>query len=347
MDFIAVAIDDGGHTHIAASDYSGIHYFTDATGDWLRTDLTETPAGGSDIDPDIAVDSSGTVAIAFTRWTTWDYCVDLCEDPVTPVLDGVYYMTTQDNLWSTPERVVAAAQAPLIAFADSSLHLVTQTAERMAWSTLAEGGWLTLPVGDEESSATALVVNNNSVPRVVYRHAGGVELMELASSGVTYGIAVPQTQDAEWPRLAFDQLNRPHVMYGLYDSISESSQAWHTLMREDGTWSESTPLGLPSASAVAIDDHDTIHVVYLAIVEEYDLEDDSYWRWEEVWYASVEGDAAAAVRLDRSDSYEFGSTGVTTMALDSGGRPHVVFSANGLDFEGRGLFYALGPADDK
>jgi hypothetical protein len=355
MDFVAIVVDDGGHTHIAASDHSGIRYFTDETGDWLRTDLTKAPAGGADIDPAIAVDSSGTVAIAFTRWSTWEYCVDLCEDPVTPILDGVYYMTSSGGTWSNMLPVPNAGERPTIAFAGRDFHVVTEVdpadpsfPEELSWSRLPDGStaeWSTSFISAEGPvTDPQLVVDRNSVACVLLRGPLGIQLHRRSPLDEFDGFPL-EVHEAERPLLAFDQLNRPHVVYGRYDLANDSSFSMHAVMGDDGTWAAPAPVGLPSASSFAIDDGGVMHFTFKSVVEEQ--EDDEPWAWEEIWYATVDGETVASVRLDRSDMYEFGSAGVTTMALDSAGRPHVVFSANGLDFEGRGLFYALGPAAEE
>jgi len=353
MDFVAVAIDNNGHTHVATSNYTGIHYFTDRTGPWLRTDLTETPERGADIEPAIAVDSSGTVAIAFTRWSTWQYCDDVCEDPVAPVLEGVFFMTHSLEHWSSPERVPQVGQRPTIAFDPRGLHVVTEvqpteSSGELSWSTLPQpyastAEWSTSNIAAEGRTAEPhLVVDRNSAARLLYKSPLGIELTAVSPSD-EFAVLPLEAWDAELPLVAFDRTNRPHLVYGIYDSIADESFAIHTVLRDDGTWEGPAPLGFPSASAFAVDDRDVLHVAYMAFVEEKDA-DDEYRLFEEVWYASAGGGTTTTIRLDRSDSYELGSMGLTVMALDATDRPRLVYSAHGQGGEGTGVYYALGPA---
>lgn len=340
MDFVSVAVDGSGATHVAASDYAGIHYFTNVSGGWARADLTEAPPGGADIEPQIAVANAGVITIAFTRWSTWEYCVDVCEEPVDPVLDGAYLLTNEGTRWSPPELVLAEAQSPLIAYAGGQLNVVTRTAERLAWSVRSQAGWVAQPAGDVEAIAYSMAVDGNGVPHVIYRHVGGFELLQLSSD--LPGISLAFADGAESPRLAFDGADQPHLVYQLYDSTADTTSLVHTFRTAEGSWTPIEYVGVPSASALAIDGGSHLHVTYMQFVEIG--QEDELQRFEEASYASYDGSVTTTVQLDRSDSYEFGSFGTTTLALDPGGRPHIVFSANGRDFVNRGLWFALGPA---
>jgi hypothetical protein len=78
----SLAVDSGGTVHIAwwdITDYDGsgtdsdIFYkrFVPGTG-WTTTDVVSTESTGISWDPSLAVDSSGTVHIAWYDWTDYD-----------------------------------------------------------------------------------------------------------------------------------------------------------------------------------------------------------------------------------------------------------------------------------
>jgi len=331
MDAIDMALDADGHVHVAASDSHGIYYFTNASGEWVRTDLVSAPDGGAAMSPTIAVSPSGKVVVAYSRWSRYDFCVDVCEEAPPNELDGVYLAINNGEGWGTGLPVPGKGEGTGLAFNGDELHAVRYGSTVVSYATL--GSDWSDPV-EIEARGVAFASGRDERPGLLVETEVGLSLVQRANNGQLVEAPVPATFQGTPARLAFDRLNRPHVVFGVYDSQADAERFMHT-MRDGDAWTQPEQLAVGGNNAIAVDDADRLHVAYATETSDF--------RWWDIRYALIAKGAIDRVRLDRSYLYDFGPNGVPTLALDSTGRPHVVFSTQGLD-DGSGLFYVAGPA---
>jgi hypothetical protein len=330
MDAIDMALDADGHVHVAASDSHGIYYFTNTSGEWVRKDIVIAPDGGGAMAPSVAVSPNGRVVVAYAMWSRYDFCVDVCEPAPPNELDGVYLVMNNGSGWGAALPVPGIGERTGLEFYGDELHAV-RYGDTVSWSVL--GSDWSDPV-ELDARGMAFGSGHDERPGLLVGTADGLSLVQRANNGQLVEDPIPGTFQATAGRLAFDHLNRPHVVYGVYDAQADADRFMHTF-RDGELWTAPEQLVVRGNDAIAIDDAGRLHLVY--------GQDANNFLWWDIRYALIDEGSTSRVRLDRSYLVDFGPNGVSTVALDSGGRPHVVFSSQGVNDDG-GLFYVAGPA---
>jgi hypothetical protein len=330
MDAIDMALDADGHVHIAASDSHGIYYFTNASGEWVREDLVIASDGGAAMAPSIAISHRGGIVVAYAQWSRFDFCVDVCEPAPPNELDGVYVVMNNGSGWGAAIPVPGEGELTGLEFYGDELHAV-RYGDMVSWSVL--GSDWSDPV-ELDARGMAFAAGHDEPPGLLVGTADGLSLVRRANNGQLVEEPIPGTLQGTAGRLAFDRLNRPHVVYGVYDAQADAERFMHTF-RDGESWTAPDQLEVRGSDAIAVDDAGRLHLVY--------GQDANNFQWWDIRYALIDEGSTSRVRLDRSYLFEFGGNGVPALALDAMGRPQVVFSSQGVDDDG-GLFYVVGTA---
>ncbi|HUG48165.1 MAG TPA: hypothetical protein VMP67_07100, partial [Candidatus Limnocylindria bacterium] len=300
------------------------------------------PADGADLQPDIARDGDGTLWIAFTRWSSYDFCVDVCPESDASVNDGVYVLSNAGGGWSAPERVATSSMRAQIAVRSGRIHIVYEDdwatagddTSAIHHATRATGTWTMEHIGDGYGPSLAL--DSNEKAHVAFHRSGRVYYAEPIGGGFEV-MELSLADEAAWPRLSIDGADRPHIVYTAWGSDAGSS-VMHTTL-SGGAWSEATLIARDAlVGQLAAESDGAVHVTYQ--ISEGDEEE-----WQEQWYATNRGGAFVTRRLIRGGLDLFGPGGSSALAIGHDGRAHVLFTALALDFgdDLSGLWYAIGP----
>jgi hypothetical protein len=339
---LSLVVDDNGTAHAAAELGSGIFYLTNGSGSWTRERLTRAPDGGADLEPSIARDHDGTLWLAFTRWSRYDFCVDVCPEPDASLNNGVYVMSNAGGGWSVPERAAASSMSAQIAVRNGRVDIVFEDdwvtagddVSAIHHATNVSGTWTVQHIDDGYGPTLAL--DSAGMAHVAFHRSGRV--FYAGPSGGGFALRELDTaDDAAWPRLSIDSVDRPHVAYTAWTGDAGSS-VMHTAL-SDGDWSTPTVIARDGLlRQLAAGPGGTVHVVYRVYDEEHD-------EWEELWYAGTHSGAFETRRLIRGGLDVFGPRTSAALAIGSDGRPHNLYTANALYFgdELFGLWYAIGP----
>lgn len=344
---LSMAVDAGGFVHAAFVRNDRIQYLTNRNGAWSRQRVTSPD--GRDSEPSIALDSDGSVWIAFTRWAPVDpdYCRNLTECIAVP--QGVYYVTNESGGWSAADPLgPPQSSSPSIEVRDGAVHLSYVSsvlcgdlcgAVDVRYKTNQDGSWTDSEVGltwgppeleigsdgsahlahwnlewDDETSSYRYVVLYTRVDR-----STGVASTETVWDG-------EEPSEAFWVQrtlLELDAADNPEIVAQIVISDEGADAIFHLVRQPEG-WIEASAPPIGSVHAAALDTGGSLHL--LACCTEY--------------------------LTNRSGEYEehFFNPDQTVdslvgdMAIDNLGRPHMLFRIQ--DADGGTLWYAVGPSDN-
>lgn len=327
----ALALDAAGHAHIAAAgsgtDNQGIWYVTNASGAWAKERVSiPPPVEGSegyeyDGEPSIALDSDGSIWIAFTRWA----CSQCAPNPS----DGIFLVTNAGGTWSEPIQMAGnQTSQPSLVARDGATYLA-----------YAEGmvpGLRSFPVWYRTDSSLVRVARNgsnpqlwldsNGSPRILFAAAGIRRAIE--DTGTFYLESLPGSNGGMSPRYAFDPVtSSPAAAWSAYSSDQQHINVMYS-GSQFGIWPDPT-IAIPDGDVIGLGIYNG--VVHLIAVKA-DPED-----WGGLLYATNAGGDFAITVLDQFGGFD------SALALDSAGRPHVVFAVE-EPRAGRGIWYGIGPS---
>jgi hypothetical protein len=349
-DELSLVIDDQGIAHAVALLNDSIFYLTNQSGSWTRERISRAPSGGIDRQPSIAVDGDGSLHVAFERWRIWEPCIDVCVRPERFRNDGIHYLTNVSGSWSVPARIAAMAMAVEIQVRDGQVHLVFQddfvTADddnsSVHYSTNASHGWVTERI--DAGHTPQLELDNNGLAHATYREGNGIYYARAQAANGSFLIEqVPAAGEPDWPLLALDGRDRPHLVYSAWHQNEQVGRSY--LQVRDGGWLAPQVVladrGEPTQLIVG--DRGAIHLLSISFEEVEDEEEDYYEYWDDLWYATDRSGAFEDRHLLRSVVYDFGPWPSMALAVDPAGRPHILFTAS-IDYnDPTRLWYAIGP----
>lgn len=196
---VALALDSGGHAHVAYRGAAGLAYATNVSGAWLST-LVDATAG--DGDTAIAVADAAVVHIA--------YVVDT---------DGsLRHATNGTGAWVTA-TVDAAASGGVAIAADSAgrAHASYASAFPLAqlmYATNAAGAWAATPLPGSGVTDSAIALDDDDVAHVAFTFGGTQDggVGYLSDGGGTWtGVPLAANGMLGGIGLALDAAGRPHV----------------------------------------------------------------------------------------------------------------------------------------
>ena len=324
-----VAIDSAGYVHVAAagngSDNRGIWYFTNASGAWATKRVTiAPPSSGSylgeeyDGEPSIALDTDGSVWIAFTRWT----CGACAPNPS----DGVFYVTNSSGDWSDPTQVAGAQfNSPSLVARDGAFYIA-----------LAQGmvpGRSSYPIwyGNLTALAIAQIAHNGNSPTLYVDPAGRADVL-FADNDVRFAT---QTGDGSFdiqfiagskggfsPLLSVnDEASR---VFAAWDGYSADAEHLNVYVAEllPGGWSDPVlAMSDTDLTGLAVGADGIVHIVGA---------NGAVDSGNELLYASNAGGEYATTTLSVSGGYDSalavnGQAANVVYAVDSGGKQGVWF----------------------
>jgi len=247
-----IAVDDGGKIHIIYSDYYGIRYITDETGDWTGEDMWLGGAGSCCIVLDGAnclhstFDDGNYSDIRYTSKPAggaWATAVALADEWINSAcdidVDGSNHPHVAFNF--------AGHHNLRYAFFDGSWNVVTlEGADDYPY--IPDTGWTPSIAVDKDTDAASIVFWNSTDNRVEF--SGGA-----ANTAVTLKSTVGWAR----PCVALDSAGYAHVFFG-----EEGSSALNYATNKSGSW-VNTVLSIEIGEeelAVVIDSADKIHVFY-------------------------------------------------------------------------------------
>ena len=245
---MSVVTDAAGHTHIAASDRSSVYYLTDASGSWTRTQFSQAPAGGADLEPVIAISPDGGLAVAFTRWSVVPPNATLGE------IEGIYFTRNGDGGWSEPSQVPGFGQHPVVGFWNESWNVIGEQRDGMFWYRKDSLAWPGRKIGDPGSTDAQFAVDGAGVAHVVYLTSKG--LVQVTRNGKLADEPVPGTPSAQSPRVAVDTGGNVELVYA-----GGVGQILHRVFQGDA-WTDPQQLTVDGADSFAIDGSDNMHFLY-------------------------------------------------------------------------------------
>lgn len=316
---VSLVMDGNGAAHVAAQGSSGIWHLTNAGGSWTRERLTTTAPHEVHDSVAIALDGSdGSLWVAYAQRR---------DDTAPNFSSAVAYVTNRGGSWSEPIDIPGSYENPLLAVTGGVIHLASEDLEaedaedlddifRPLYITNSPGDWAAVPVADRgRTSAFGASANGRlelileswppaSELKTIYHAtrddaAGGFELTPLIE-GLPRDSQVAGALDAD---------GVPHLFIG------EGFPPSVTYVRGLGG-SQTDPEPAPFIpGSVAFDPQGALHAV----------EGDRY-------LSNVGGSFAAQSLACGCEPNDAG------IAVDAGGRPHVVVSSRD------GIWYAVGPA---
>ena len=127
---------------------------------------------------------------------------------------------------------------------------VVRYGDTVSWATL--GSDWSDPV-EFAGAGLAFVPGHDDRPGLLARTESGLSLVIRANNGQLVEDPIPGTLEGEAGRLAFDRLNRPNVVYGVYDAQADADRMMLTF-REGDTWTAPEQLDVRGNDAIAVDD---------------------------------------------------------------------------------------------
>ena len=202
-----------------------------------------------------------------------------------------------------------ARHGSLVVDRDGVPHIAYCGANTLHYATRTVLGWTSTLVSSESCTATAVVIDANNRPRIVYQHAG-LKYAYLTDSG--WQIETVDTEIISDLRLsiALDSSQRPHVLYATYTTTGGVLKYARRLA---ATWTitavkpddRTHPHGMPD---LAMDTADHPHICYATTTEDvirYGFFDGNAWRFETL--------------AENMGYYP------CSLALDAAGHPHVSY----------------------
>jgi hypothetical protein len=186
-----IVFDSEGFIHIAAgggeADNKGIWYFTNEGGYWTSQQVASPPPAEDgeqgDGEPSIALDTDGSVWIAFSRWTCWQ-CY-----PDSP--DGTWYVTDASGTWSEPQQIAQDANlSPSLVVRDGIVHVAYNERTNLGhgedypvwYSTNASGEWVTTQVV-RKGASPQLAVDASGTVQILFLGPNDIRLATKRPSG--------------------------------------------------------------------------------------------------------------------------------------------------------------------
>lgn len=229
-----IVVDSQGFVHGAAAGYGpdnrGIWYFTNASGSWasqrVSTPPREEQGDEYDGEPSIALDTDGSVWIAFARWSCWD-CA-----PNPP--ESVFVATNASGAWSEAEQLAdCMCGGPSLNVRDGIAYLAYHeyggwyfgTRNWPVWyATNASGAWLTTQVTKKGATPQLALDADGSVQILYYApndirlvtqlldgSFGQVEILPGSSDGYDLDLAVDAGTGAMWAGWSQSSADHNHI----------------------------------------------------------------------------------------------------------------------------------------
>lgn len=350
-DFVRLVVDGDGNGHVAAVATDGIFYLTDASGSWTRERLTRAPTGGYDGEPSIVIRDDGSLAITFARFGGLQ-CSFGCV-PVDP--QGIFLVNNRSGNWSDAVLIIEGrVQEPSLQAGASQLHLAYSRGDEdrtveYAYAADDTGTWTIEAVGEGESPT--LRMGRDGFARISFRVLYGLRNLYYAAQADS-GEFVVERVPGNWvvytqPLLVLDASDEPQIVF--FNDIEQSDPNCGSLSvrRNAGRWMDASvvfpedDLCHVRAEMVDTDSTGTLHVISW-----YDVSGPG------VWYANDAGGAFRALQLrEPMNVIDDRPGGGSAMAMDDGGRPHVLYDVYEFNSDSAdqpdedGLWYGIGPAD--
>ncbi len=331
---VSMAVDPEGSVHAVLSDNRGLVYLTNATGKWTRERFGIPPEGSiKDGGPSIAIDDSGSVAVAFSRaGCSIMGCYGI----------EIYVARYTSAAWEVPVGIGPGLN-PQLAYRHGVFHVAYADFEGddtacdefspVAYATNETGEWIkSRAVRSSENFDLALAADGT--PLIAANDQCGLlgeTGIHLASRKEDFALEpVPGTK-ANYDYLddlATDATGRSHVLYHNYDDILEVSDLFISTRDANG-WIE--PIELvedqnPREIAAAADG--TIHLASVGV--------DGVWHWSNASGSFVSDQVSSA------PNYPYVPL---SLAVATHGRPHILFGVGDGDSQPRELWYAVEPAN--
>jgi hypothetical protein len=358
---LSLVLGDDGVAHAAAALGGGIFYLTNASGSWTRERLTTGLRTRQQIvedgQPSIAIDSDGSVSIAFVRQSGHR------QDAFGPYPEAIYLVSNRAGSWSQPAALVSEGDehSPSLQVRQGQIHLAYQVGYAVdvlslrsrfpiRYTTNAGGAWTDERVA-AHGTAPILRLAPDGTARVLFGDEYGIlrattELRYATATTPTGSFTVEpvsgSSDEDAFYRLELDDAGRPNVLWVAGES--DDGPVIH-VQRRDGSWSHSeiTLAGAdlparPGLIAMATDGQGAIHLL-MNTAEYVPVGDDWEYRTYGVFYAT---NRTGELRFDRLPP-ESASGGALT--IDQHGRPHLLFGIAEWDDGEKELWYGVAPGN--
>jgi hypothetical protein len=266
---VSLAVDSGGHTHVAVERTDGIWYVTDRTGAWTRSRVFSNPVNDAYEQPSLALDENDRVTIAATLRT----CLD-CAPGGTA---GVHLVSDKGRArgsFSQPVRVTRRHTAwPSLKSVRNRIYLAYAHcgcrpgpfATPIWFAIKFNGSWSRTKAFSGDGAAPSLRVNDAGFPRIAFWTASGLRYATARTRGGDFTTTrIPGTSFRDGaPSLVFDSNRRGHIAFGRGGELGGLHASVRYVRQAASGWSTPRLVTSDNARSVAIsiDTADRPHVL--------------------------------------------------------------------------------------
>lgn len=233
----SLAIDAGGHTHVAYIDNGLLKYSTNKTGTWVSQPV-ETVFGDN---VSLAIDSQGNPHVAYRHSGRMRYAVK------SGGIWSTEYADTGDNTGNHCSLVLDSSDVPHLAYDDNNNQVIRYAVKQVSWtkeavdSVSSSGGYVSLQLDEDGIPWIAFNFFDAQELKLANR-TGGAWSLEVVDSGNNTGrwCSLRLAPDGA-PHIAHHQLSTGSLMY------STRSNGWTTVTVDSSSLGKSCSLVLDSA----------------------------------------------------------------------------------------------------
>ncbi|MDT8306535.1 MAG: hypothetical protein RRC07_11420 [Anaerolineae bacterium] len=250
--------------------------------------------------------------------------------------EALYHAWQSETGWQVEvveDRLGVGSQAGLVIDGDGTLHIfyLDEAAQSLRHASGTIGAWtletVATDIGDQPWPSPAVTADGQL--HVAFRNGVQDELVHAQRDSSGWQLSTVDAYGGEHPSLGLDAEGRPHLSYIVDYDVWTGGELRYAY--DDGSWQvEAVRANVRiSDSALALDSTGKVHLVYGA----WATDPDGYSGMG-LMYAYLDQSGWHHEVADATPADEYGSTsGIgydLSLALDSGDRPHVAYTAHYL-----------------
>lgn len=333
---ISLVVDPQGIAHAAAQLNGGISYLTNGSGSWTR-ERVSGPLGRNEIDgtPSIAIDVDGSLWLAFSRGGCGE---------IGCIFSQLYIVTNASGAWGEP-RLLVDGRDPSLVVRNEHIHIAYRAGvasdalcgptESIRYVTVVSGELIDVPIASAASGGgPQLQLGSDGRAHILFddycRSLGrdGLWYATVDASSATTLEAIAGTNAAnDWALgLALGLADTPHALFARFDDEGDSLATYLTVLGRTGWSAPELIVSDAFPMAIATDGEGAVHL--LALGESGG------------WYVTDRSGVFESRPMTQSGTLprEGGA-----LAIDSSGRPHLLYVIREGQRSSPELWYAIGP----
>jgi hypothetical protein len=255
---VFLAVDSGGHSHVAVERGDGIWYVTDRTGAWKGRRVFSNPTDDAYRQPSLALDEHDRVTIAAALFT----CIECAPGGV----GGVFLVSDKGRArgsFSEPVQVAPrGTDRPSLKTVRNRIYLAYEVCactpgpfRTPIWfATKVNGTWSRTKAYGGDGAAPSLRVDGAGYPRIAFWTESGLRYATARTrTGDFHTARIPGTSSSDGaPSLVLDSNGRGHVVFGHSGSLSGPHGSVRYVRQTSSGWTSPRLVTSDNAKAVAI-----------------------------------------------------------------------------------------------